>query len=396
MVLFQDGGFESAEVKSMIAKAKRKYVSSHHTLAITQLHSDNKYKDGYWKTYVRVDGKRKEVMRKTEDDLYQFLYDFYKELENPAITFEDAFNLLSQWKTEELDRAYKTVAEDTRRFSLLDDELKEKPLSDITESDLRKWLVKSYMPTHPREAALRKMIQLLNQIFKFGLSRKLCFINPAEYIRFDDYAKGCNQVRKTGEEREFSPDEISVLQQDALEHITNPRCLIRLLSIETGMRAGELCALHKSDVRDKYIHIHRQIVKDLSSGHQTFHEIGYTKNERQHPRNGRFIPRTDTINEILELAKLLPGESDYIFHDKAGSFISPDSYEQNLRRACNRLGIITCNNHAFRIARNSELIEMGLSPSERASILGHSVETNERRYSITDIRRMDEIWRKLA
>ena len=98
----------------------------------------------------------------------------------------------------------------------------------------------------------------------------------------------------------------------------------------------------------------------------------------------------------MELAKLLPGESDYIFHDKSGNHITPDSYEQNLRRACNRLGISTCNNHAFRIARNSEFIELGLSPSERASILGHSVETNERRYSVTDIRRMDELWRKLA
>ena len=181
-----------------------------------------------------------------------------------------------------------------------------------------------------------------------------------------------------------------------IETKTNPRSLIRLLSIETGMRAGELCALHNSDISENYIHIHRQIVKDLSSGHQTFHEVGYTKNERQHPRNGRLIPRSDAINTILALAGQLSGDSDYIFHDKNGSFITPDSYEQNLRRACARLGIETSNNHAFRIARNTELIERGLFSRERALVLGHSVETNERRYSVSDARRLEDIKRKLA
>ena len=396
MVFLQHGGLESAEVKTMIAKAKRNYVDSHHTQSITQLHSENKYKDGCWKTYVRMDGKRKEVVRKTEDELYQYLYDYYKSLNTPALTLEDAFNSLKQWKTEELGRAHKTVMLDTRRFSLLDSKLRKKPLSEITESDLRKWFVSSYMPTHPKEDALRKMLQLINQIFTYGISRKMCFINPAESILLDDYAKGCDLSRKTDEEREFSPDEIVALRQDAMNCQTNPRCLIRLLSVETGMRAGELCALHSSDVKGSFIHVHRQIIKDLSSGHQVFHEIGYTKNERQHPRNGRIIPRTDTVNAILKLAEQLPGDSDYIFHDKTGRFITPDSYEQNLRRACAKLGIQTSNNHAFRIARNSELIEKGLYSNERALILGHSVETNERRYSVSDSRRMNSIMHKLA
>ena len=70
------------------------------------------------------------------------------------------------------------------------------------------------------------------------------------------------------------------------------------------------------------------------------------------------------------------------------------SYQLNLRRTCDKLGIETSNNHAFRIAYNSMLIEKGLSPADRALILGHAVQTNEHYYSVSDKRRLDEIRQK--
>lgn len=98
---------------------------------------------------------------------------------------------------------------------------------------------------------------------------------------------------------------------------------------------------------------------------------------------------------MIELAKQLAGESEYVFHDKAGDQISKTSYELHLRRACDRLGIETSNNHAFRIAFNSKLIEKGLSPADRALILGHAVQTNEHHYSVSDKRRLDTIRQKM-
>ena len=68
-----------------------------------------------------------------------------------------------------------------------------------------------------------------------------------------------------------------------------------------------------------------------------------------------------------------------------------DSYEQNLRRRCKRLEISTSNNHAFRIAFNSKLIELGFSAAKRALILGHEVQTNENHYSVTDKRQLADI-----
>jgi integrase len=239
------------------------------------------------------------------------------------------------------------------------------------------------------------MINLLKQIFSYAMSQRLCFSNPAEYILYEDYEKNCNHDKKSDEERAFSEAECKMLHDDALHHANNPRALMRLLSMETGLRVGELSALQWDDILEEFIHVHRQQICDKSSGHQVFYDVEYTKDERRHNHGGRYVPRTAEVNKVLELAKKLDGESAYIFHDKKGKPISKDSYEQNLRRACDKLGIDTSNNHAFRIAFNSKLIEKGLSPADRALILGHAVQTNEHHYSVSDKRRLDDIRQKL-
>ena len=62
---------------------------------------------------------------------------------------------------------------------------------------------------------------------------------------------------------------------------------------ETGQRAGELAALQKSDDLGEYLHVHRQQIKGRDKdGHQIFYDVGYTKDERFHPHDGRLIPIT--------------------------------------------------------------------------------------------------------
>lgn len=79
------------------------------------------------------------------------------------------------------------------------------------------------------------------------------------------------------------------------------------------------------------------------------------------------------------------------YESNKSEMISKDGYVHNLRKRCKRLGCVPTNNHAFRMAFNSRLIEMGFSAADRALILGHEVQTNEAHYSLTDKRRMADI-----
>ena len=78
VLLLQSNNPENAQVLEMLTKAKRNYVKERHPRMISQIHSKSKYKDGKWKTYVYVDDKRKVVEANTEEELYTWLYNFYK------------------------------------------------------------------------------------------------------------------------------------------------------------------------------------------------------------------------------------------------------------------------------------------------------------------------------
>jgi hypothetical protein len=74
--------------------------------------------------------------------------------------------------------------------------------------------------------------------------------------------------------------------------------------------------------------------------------------------------------------------SEYIFCTRENEWIKTDAYETFLRRMLKSLGLEVTNNHAFRMSLNSnKLIPLGLTPVERAQLLGHSVETNLKHYT---------------
>ncbi len=385
-------GMETAKVNSMLTMAKRNYVMSKHTRKIFQLSPSKSWKNGCFKTYVYVDSKRKEVTASTEDKLIEKLYDFYYKEENKARTFGQVFELLMDYKKNCLNRSDKTIITDRNRFKHVPKEILEKDINEITDEDIRRFIVSSLLPNNPKPDFIKRMLQSLGSVFNYGIKKKLCFDNPVRYIEAQDYYKQCNQLVKTDEEKAFSAEELAILTEDAEKYLDNPRVLMALLAKETGMRAGELASLHVEDIGIDYIHVHRQQVKVRDGNRNKLVEVGYTKDERLHPHNGRFIPITDEARRVIGLANAIPGDSPYLFHDSNCSNMVPtDGYVHNLRKRCKRLGCIPTNNHAFRMAFNSKLIRIGLSPSDRALILGHEVQTNEAHYSLTDKRRLNDI-----
>lgn len=159
-----------------------------------------------------------------------------------------------------------------------------------------------------------------------------------------------------------------------------------LFAIETGVRVGELCALKWEDIEEESIHIHSQQLANKEKGGKEYYLVPYTKNEKGESEDGRDFPLTRKtkalLDEIKEKQEKLKIESEFIFCHENGEWIKTDAYLTFLRRLCQSLNLKVTNNHALRMSLNSNvLIPMGISPADRAAMLGHSIETNLRFYS---------------
>ena len=191
------------------------------------------------------------------------------------------------------------------------------PLTD----EIRDWIVLSFLPSKPKVEAFKKTLQLIKAVFNYGREKKLCDANPAEFISYTDYASQCDLETRSNEERSFSDEEIVLLREHALKNQSNPHAVTMLIAMETGMRVGELAALKKSDIVDGFLHVHSQQLLDNSSGSRRHVDIGHTKDQKQRPRGGRYVPITPACAQALQIAENLPGESEYILHNKDGNAI---------------------------------------------------------------------------
>ncbi len=391
--LFQS---EGADIGEIMKKAEMTaYVATHHKQAIVQV--ENGTQQGYWKTRYYVNGVRRNLVKKNRDDLIHALYRFYKEGEGGFKTFGDVYRELISYKRETELCSGKTIEDWDRYFNNYMKPIAGKTISAITEDNLRDWITKDILPGRPKEEVFKRLLYNMKSVFSFARKKRYITGTPEEFIEFRDYRKHCDHTVKREEDTYFTEDEIALIREDMLKNLSNPKALIVLFNIETGMRADEPVALHREDVHDGYIEIHRQQIKHVEFTPPTYEDVDYTKDTRTKHASGRRFPITPAIQEVLDLAAALPGESIYVFHNMDGTMVTKDSYEQYLRRHCQRLGLKVTNNHAFRKALNNNvLIPLGIPSNERAALLGHTTRTNEQNYSLRRDVQLSSMREKLA
>jgi len=372
-----------------IMNLKEKYLKQVHPYKITK----QKYGKERWKTYYRNEfGKLKAVERTKRADLINYLYNHYTgNSENKTVNA--VFEELMQHKKTVLNRSQGTIEKNRYTFRLFG-KFAEKKIRSVTQQQIGE-LIQNYIKEYrPIETALKAYVQLIHGIFRYALSQGYIEKDISLFIDVAAYFKDCSHQEVLPEDKILSPDEINYIKQAAKERVPNPRAYMILLAIVTGMRSGELCALHWSDVdfENKMLHIHRQQIIDIVDGkRQGFYEVDYTKDERRRPHGGRYFPITNEIKCLLKELRSISDESEHIFSEN-GKYIEKTSYEKYLNRLCKSIGISITKNHAFRMTLNSNvLIEQGLNTKQRAYILGHSVSTNERYYTYTRQEEIEEI-----
>ncbi len=344
-----------------------------------------------WST--RMEGKKR-IKAKTFDLLIDKLFEIYSEgcLD---MSFQNIFEMALQQKAELCsENTYTRYKADYRRF--ISDDFGKKLICDMTADEIMKYASELVKSRNLKKEAFRAFKSVLNLTFEFALSKGYVNISPVTRMRNQDYYRICQKEYKSAEQKAMSPQQIEAITKEVRRRMDNPvkygECYtcgyMFLLATYTGMRAGEISALRWTDITDERIHIHAQQLKKGNT--MEFEYVPWTKNERRIPKGGRYFPMTEKIRALLKELRDAQERacinSEWVFANPDGSWILADTcYEKFLYRICKSLGYSITNNHAIRMYFNSYvLIPKGIDVTNRAKLLGHSVEVNLKNYSFAD------------
>lgn len=209
-------------------------------------------------------------------------------------------------------------------------------------------------------SGIRSALRLLSSAMRAAQEEGLIGKNPCRRIKVMQTAKK--------EQRVLTPRE-----QEKLRACMGPEELPALLSLYTGMRLGEVCALKWSDInwKKKTLTVRRtvqRVVRQREPGRgKTCLSAGTPKTEGSY----RVIPLPAPLYEKLEALSAGHSESEYVF-GKASRPAEPRTIQRRLQRLTKRLGLHGVHFHTLRHSFATRLLELGIQVKTVSALLGHT------------------------
>ena len=168
----------------------------------------------------------------------------------------------------------------------------------------------------------------------------------------------------------FDIDQQKIFERQLLHEMDTTKLGI-LISLHTGLRIGEICALtwENVDIIKKVIYVRTTIarVKDNScSGTKTKLIIDAPKTKS----SKRDIPISSFLLPILTTMKS-SAISPYVISESP-TFIQPRTYEYRYHKLLDSCGLESINYHSLRHTFATRCIEAGVDVKSLSEILGHS------------------------
>lgn len=330
-------------------------------------------KDGRWEgRYIkgRINGKIQYgyVFGKTYEEVEEKLVSIIgkrAQFGDPSILFS---NVSAEWlehSRPQLKPA--TVARYTNVLnSYLLSPLGEKTIQEISRRDIQNFANELLISGGVRANGLapktvNSILSVAKNIFDYASAEKGCLVADIRNVSVKQPQKQL-RILSRYEQQTFSV---------YLRENMNPCNLGILLSLYSGLRIGEICALKWEDVHfpDRYIYVHQAMQRIQlvgSIGKKTEVRIMEPKSEC----SIRHIPIPDKMLVLLEDEK---GEDDaFVLTGKKDHFIEPRCLENYFKVAVEACGLEDVNYHALRHTFATRCVELGFDIKSLSEILGHS------------------------
>jgi len=170
-------------------------------------------------------------------------------------------------------------------------------------------------------------------------------------------------------EPHFSPQILSKSDQLLLEKFCKQHQNVYtygiLISLYTGMRLGEICALRWEDIDNDTIFVHcsMQRMKTKSGRWEIMISEPKTENSR------RFIPIPDCLIHFIKENR---ENSGFVLKQDNGKFIEPRLMQKKMLDIFKKSNVCIRNFHALRHTFATRLIDCGSDPKTVSELLGHS------------------------
>lgn len=254
-------------------------------------------------------------------------------IDNP--TFNSVFDQLYAIKKLELKEGSLKAIDSNYRKHLMP-VLGHKLVRDITPAEIQNLVIGFYA----KFKTPKKQVGLLKAIFMLAVRRGYLISNPFDKITIPKSRPGFVEF-----DNYYSKDELKLFLRLAKEQLSHMWYVFFYLLAHTGLRRGEALALTWDNVYPEYILVAKTISRAFK---------GYTISST--PKTATSYGTVYIDGELYKLLMSLKSDSEFVFANSEGSFITPS---QPVRQLHKIKGIRYISPHGLRHTHCSLLLSSG-------------------------------------
>mgnify|MGYP002797334503 CR=1 FL=1 len=371
-----DASQEEENIMTKERKLKKQLVSAVHVTKDGQPRKIE-YKDSKG-LYMTILPDKKKIYGKTEEILIDKLFDYYG-LAISDVSIAGVFELALAEKQTTQNVNPETIKRDRQTFNrFIISDFGARDIREISKVELRAYTQEMVQRIHPIETAFKAYKGILNLIFVYALEYGIIKENPVPFVKNAVYLKGCERTKAKAENKILSKEEIDLVTKTVRSRMTQNRYhgyfilgYAILLSVETGMRVGELCALKWEDVslekKNVYVHKTMQRLSNYATdGPRSYIEISTPKSKCSF----RKIPLPDALIDYIQ--ENYPDQHGYVLTSSEDKYLEPRTMQKHFRLIQQKCGLDPVKFHSLRHTFATRCVELDFDIKSLSEILGHA------------------------